>query len=56
MRFLSLLLFAALLVGCGYKGALYLPENPPSEQPQTAPQPEKPQKQDSDQQQGPQAQ
>ncbi|MGH8710771.1 MAG: LPS translocon maturation chaperone LptM [Burkholderiales bacterium] len=56
MRFSSLLiLFAVLLEGCGYKGALYLPEQPPAAQSQPAPQPQIPQKQDQDPQQGPQA-
>jgi predicted small lipoprotein YifL len=56
MRFFLLILFAALLGGCGFKGPLYLPEKPPAAHPQPAPQPEKPQKQDSDQQQEPQTQ
>ncbi|HYA19508.1 MAG TPA: lipoprotein [Burkholderiales bacterium] len=55
MRFLALILFVTLLAACGYKGALYLPEKPPA-QTQTAPQPQNPQKPDSDQQQGSQTQ
>jgi predicted small lipoprotein YifL len=59
MRFpVLLILLAVLLEGCGYKGALYLPQQPPAAQSQPAPQPQpqKPQKQDPDAQQGPQAQ
>ena len=57
MRFPALfILIAVLLEGCGYKGALYLPEQPPAAQSQPVPQPQIPQKQDQDPQQGPQAQ
>jgi predicted small lipoprotein YifL len=57
MRFPALLiLLAVLLGGCGYKGALYLPQQPPAAQSQPEPQTQKPQKQDPDPQQGPQAQ
>ncbi len=59
MRFSALLiLLAVLLEGCGYKGPLFLPQQPPAAQSQPAPQPlpQKPQEQDPDAQQGPQAQ
>jgi predicted small lipoprotein YifL len=45
--FIVLIILAVLMPGCGYKGALYLPKEPATQQPTTPPQ-----KQDANKQQG----